>query len=136
MSKKTRGSKFLLGALVGLGMGFLFAPKKGCETRRDLMKKIDEFIAKIKEINIEDVRETLETKLEEIKMELEDLDKEKALKIAKTKANDLKDKVEELVTLAVAKSTPVIAKAAEDVRDKVLKAAKDTIEKLEKNKGK
>ena len=47
MSKKNIG-KFLTGAAIGVGLGFLFAPKKGSETRKDLKKKSCEVMDKIK----------------------------------------------------------------------------------------
>ena len=50
MSKK---GKFLLGAGLGLGLGFLLAPKSGKETREDLAKSINNLIEKAKEIDVE-----------------------------------------------------------------------------------
>ena len=50
MSKKKGFGKFLLGAGIGAGLGLLFAPKKGSETRADLKAKLDEFTKKVKEI--------------------------------------------------------------------------------------
>ena len=89
MSKKKSGlGKFLAGAAIGAGLGVLFAPKKGSETRKELKQKFDELLAKAKEIDIDEVKETIENKIEEIKAELEDLDKEKVLKIAKKKAKE------------------------------------------------
>lgn len=130
--KKNAGvGKFLLGAAVGAGLGILFAPKAGSETRRDLKKKIDELAKKVKEIDVEDVKDQLQDKIAEIKEELADLDKEKVLKIAKEKASDLKQRCEELVQLAIDKGTPVLEKAANEVREKTIDAIKEILEKLE-----
>lgn len=132
-NKKSSGlGKFVLGAAVGAGLGILFAPKKGSETRRDLKNKLDELANKVKGIDMEDVKESIELKIEEIKMELSDLDKEKVLKIAKEKGKALKEKSEELVSLAVEKGTPILQKAAEEVREKTIEVVKEVLNKLEK----
>lgn len=132
MSKKRKGfGKFLAGALVGVGLGFLFAPKKGSETREDLKKKLDELVAKVKGIDMDDVRESIEAKIEEIKYELADLDKEKVLRIAKEKGTALKQKSEELVNLTIKKGTPVLKNAAEEIKQKTIIVVKEVLNKLE-----
>lgn len=131
MSKKKGFGKFLTGALVGVGLGVLFAPKKGSETRKELKEKIDELVARLKEVDIEEVKDNIQIKIEEIKAELEDLDKEKVLKIAKEKGNDLKNKADELVELAKEKGTPVIEASADAVRQKAISATKSVLAKLE-----
>lgn len=131
MSKGKSFGKFLAGAAVGAGLGILFAPKKGSETRKDLKEKIDNVLAKIKSLDAEDIKKTFEDKVNEIKIELEDLDKEKALKIAKKKGEEIKEKCQDLVNLAVAKGTPVLEKAAEELRLKAIDVVSDVLTKLE-----
>lgn len=130
--KKSGFGKFALGAAIGAGLGILFAPKKGSETRRELKEKMQEMINKAKEIDIDEVKENIETKIYEIKSELEDLDKEKVLKIAKKKAGQIKDMAEELVNYAVEKGTPVLEKAANAIREKAIDVTKEVLAKLEK----
>lgn len=129
--KKSGLGKFIAGTLAGIGLGMLFAPKKGADTRADLKAKLDELLNKVKEIDAKDVKEQIETKIEEIKMDLEDLDKEKVLEIAKKKAKQIQDKAEELVDLAIEKGTPVLEKAASSVREKAIVLTKDVLNKLE-----
>ena len=131
MSKKGLG-KFVVGAAVGAGLGILFAPKKGTEIRKELKEKIDDLLDKIKSLDKEDIQKEFEQKINEIKKELEDLDKEKVLKIAKKKGEDIKEQAQKLVDLAVEKGTPVLEKAANEVREKAIDVTKSVLDKLEK----
>lgn len=136
MSKeKKKGSKgkFILGALVGASLGVLFAPKKGSETRKELKEKLNEMVNKVKNLDMDDVKLTIETKVSEIKNGLEDLDKEKVLKFAKKKAGELKEKAEELFNYAVEKGTPVLEKTASAIREKTIVVTKEILTKLEKS---
>ncbi len=132
MSKKNGFGKFLTGALVGVGLGVLFAPKKGSETRKELKKVVEDFLEALKDVDVDEVRENIETKIFEIKMELEDLDNEKILKIAKKKAGDIKDMVDELVEYSVEKGTPILEDMANKIREGSIKVTKEVLAKLEK----
>ena len=131
MKKKSGIGKFVAGAVLGAGLGILFAPKKGSETRKDLKEKLDDVIAKIKSVDTEEVKAMFEAKVDEIKAELEDLDKEKVLKIAKKKGEEIKKKCQDLVNLAVAKGTHEIEKAADELRLKAIDVVSEVLEKLE-----
>ena len=111
--------KFIAGAAVGVGLGVLFAPKSGKETRAELKEKCDDLIQKIKEIDVKEVRENLVAKVEEIKKEISELDKEKVGAFAKDKAVALKNKTEELFKEAKEKATPAVQKAAGELKDRV-----------------
>ena len=135
MGKKRGIGKFVLGAAIGGALGVLFAPKKGSETRQELKQKIDELMNKAKEIDVCEVKENILDKIDEIKEELTDLDKEKALKIAKEKGKQLKIKAEEIYNFALEKGTPVVQKAADEVRNKTIEVVEEVLKRLkEENK--
>ena len=121
----------MAGAAVGAGLGILFAPKSGKETRADIKKKIDEVLEQVKTLKAEDVKKMITKKVNELQAELKDLDKEKVLKIAKQKAKKIQKKAEELYELAVEKGTPVLQKATKDLKEATANALKKIVAKLE-----
>lgn len=132
MSKKNGLGKLVAGLAIGTGLGILFAPKKGSDTRRELKEKLDEMLEKVKNMDKEEVKENIENKITEIRKELEDLDGEKVLKIAKQKAKDIEKKAEELVEYAIEKGTPILESAANTIREKAIVVTKEVLNKLEK----
>ncbi len=133
MSKK---GNFLLGAGIGLGLGLLFAPKSGKETRKDLSKKINVLVEKAKEIDVEEVKNAIIVKTRELENTIKDLDKETAKQLIIDKSNEVKIKAQELVDLAVEKGTPIVEKTAKQVKAKTAEFLKSTANKLEEPKTK
>ncbi len=123
--------KFLLGLGTGIGLGIMFAPKKGSETRKELKGKCDDLIDKVKTVKPEDVKDTITEKLTALQNELKELDKEKVIEIAKQKGNDIKNKADELMKLAVEKGKPAVEKAAQDIKNSVAETLKNLAKKLE-----
>lgn len=135
MSNKKGGfGKFLGGLALGAGIGILLAPDKGENTRKALKKKLDELLKKLKEIDVDEVKDELLFKAEELQAELAELDTEKAKEIALKQAKNIKAKAEELYKYAIEKSTPVVEKAADEVRKQALKVVKEIEKKLEDEK--
>ena len=131
MKKNSGIGKFVAGALVGAGLGVLFAPKSGKETRADIKKKIDEIVEQAKALKTEDVKEMILKKVDELQEELKTLDKEKVLKIAKQKAKKIQKKAEDLYKLAVAKGTPVLEKTTKELKEATANALQKIVDKLE-----
>ena len=123
MSKHGFG-KFLVGIGVGAGLGLLFAPKKGEETREDLLNKLKEYADKVKNTTPNEAKDIVMKKVNELEKEIKDLDKEKVMKIAKEKSDDIKAKADELVEFAKDKGTEATFNAAEELRKKAIVATK------------
>ena len=135
MSKKGLG-KFVLGAAVGAGLGILFAPRSGKETRKMLKDKMDDLVKKAKELDKEEVKEAVIAKINEIKDGIRNLDKETAIEIAKKQGKKIRDKAEELVEYVKEKGTPVMEKTAESIRSKAIDVTKEVLNKLESKQAK
>ena len=106
---------------------------KGKNTRKVLKKKVDELLDKLREVDLDEVKDELLFKAETLQAELAALDKEKAKDLALEQAQKIKEKAEELYKYAIEKSTPVVEKAADEVRKQALKVVKEIQEKLEED---
>ena len=133
MSKGGVGT-FVTGVAVGAALGILFAPKKGSETREDLKELFDELIGKIRDIDLQDVKDAMANKIADIKKSLSELDKEKIIEIAKEKGALLKEKCEDLIQFAKEKGIPAVEKTAKELKDKTVAVTKEVVRKLEERK--
>ncbi len=132
MSRKGDFGKFLLGGLIGVGVGALLSPRSGKENRAALVKQLNVLKTKVSEIDAKEVKKNFEDKIYEIQDALEDLDKEKVYDIAQKQAKNVKKKADELYELAKEKGTPYIKDASEKVREKAIEVTKEVLKKLEK----
>lgn len=133
MSRERRGGfgRFLGGLAIGAGLGILFAPDTGENTRKVFKKKLDELMAKVREVDLDEVKDEMLFKIETLQGELATLDKEKIKEMALAQAQVIKSKAEELYKYAIEKGTPVVENAANEVRKQALKVVKDLQSKLE-----
>ncbi len=122
--KKSGLGKVAVGAAIGVGLGVLFAPKSGKETRNDIKEKV-------KTLTSKEYQDEFKRKVKELESEIKSLDKEKVLNIAKKKSAELKEKAEELIEMAKAKSDAALEKTANNLKQKAIKTAEMVIAKLE-----
>ena len=132
MSRKGGFGKFLGGLAIGASLGLLLSPDTGENNRKVLAKKIEELMKKIKEVDLDEVKDELLYKAEMLQAELKNLDKETAKEKLFDKAMEIKAKAEELYGVAIEKGTPVVEKAADNVRKQAVKFLKETEKKIEK----
>ena len=88
---------FVLGALLGAAAVALLTPKSGKEMQNELLQKVDDIQTKIKDLEVEDVKEAFVTKLDEIKELVNNFDWELSKADLEVKVNDVKAKLNEMV---------------------------------------
>lgn len=128
--KKSKLGALVAGIGIGAAAGMLLAPKSGEETRKDIQKKAKQIGKKVKDIDLNQVKEDLVKEFDKFKNEMKDMDKDKAMKLAKEQGTKLLDKCEDLITMAKEKSAPMIEKTGKDIKKKLSEMLADASEKL------
>lgn len=128
--KKSKLGALVAGIGIGAAAGLLLAPKSGEETRKDIQKKAKQIGKKVKDIDLNQVKEDLVKEFDKFKNEMKDMDKDKAMKLAKEQGTKLLAKCEDLITMAKEKSVPMIEKTGKDIKKKLSEMLADASEKL------
>ena len=128
--KKSKLGALVAGIGIGAAAGLLLAPKSGEETRKDIQKKAKQIGKKVKDIDLNQVKEDLVKEFDKFKNEMKDMDKDKAMKLAKEQGTKLLAKCEDLITMAKENSAPMIEKTGKDIKKKLSEMLADASEKL------
>lgn len=81
-----------IAAIVAIG-ATIFVVKKGPQLKEELLEKVDNLKAKIKDIEISDVKDALQGKLTEIKEDIKAFDWEKSKEDVQAKFYEVKSKL-------------------------------------------
>lgn len=128
--KKSKIGALIAGIGIGAAAGMLLAPKSGEETRNDIKDKAKKATKKVKDIDLNQLKDDLVKEFDKFKNEIKDMDKEKAMKLAKDKGTKLLNSCENLINEAKEKSSPMIEKTAKDIKKKLSEILADASEKL------
>lgn len=128
--KKSKLGALAAGVGIGVAAGMLLAPKSGEETRKDIKNKAKQLGKKVKDIDLNQVKEDLVKEFDKFKNEMKDMDKDKAMKLAKEQGTKLLAKCEDLINMAKEKSAPMIEKTGKDIKKKLSEMLADASEKL------
>lgn len=128
--KKSKIGALIAGIGIGAAAGMLLAPKSGEETRKDIKDKAKKATKKVKDIDLNQLKDDLVKEFDKFKNEIKDMDKEKAMKLAKDKGTKLLNSCENLINEAKEKSSPMIEKTAKDIKKKLSEILADASEKL------
>ena len=125
--------KFLTGAALGVGLGFLLAPEKGEKTREKVMNASKNLMDEIKKLDYDDVKDNLEKKVADLEEEFKSLDAEKVSKIATEKGKVILKKANEIYKEAVKQGKPIIEKYASELKTNAENFINDITEDKSKN---
>lgn len=128
---QSRLRNFVTGALIGVGLGILFAPREGSETRKKLKESFEELSDTVKNIDIDDTKEQILKKIENIKKQISSIKLEDAKKILTEKKELIEEKCDNIIYDVEASTIPAVIETTKKVKNKSDKILDDVIEELE-----
>ncbi len=132
MSKKTNSIlTFLTGTALGAGVGVLFAPNKGKETRKKIQGKYKELKEKLQGLNSDNISDFIDEVKVEIENQIKELKKEKVVAVAKGKAREIKRSCDEMIDAASQAGNKVLLQTTKEFKTATVKTLKDIINKIE-----
>ncbi len=108
-------SKFITGALVGLGLGLLFVQAES-ESKKEFKSSLNKLLEAVKEIDVSKTKAVFMKRLNDIKDELSGLSYDTRVSLAKIKINHIKDTCLELEAIANDNNCLKILETAKEVR--------------------
>ena len=128
---KTGIGEFILGVGIGVGIGLLVSPNTGEENRKIVKEKATKAVDKIKNVDLNKLKDDLTNKYEKLKAELKDMDADKAREIVKDKVDELTIRVNELIIAAKDKADPVIESEGKKLKKNLSALLNKWADKLE-----
>ena len=128
---KTGIGEFILGVGIGVGIGLLVSPNTGEENRKIVKEKATKAVDKIKNVDLNKLKDDLADKYEKLKAELKDMDADKAREIVKDKVDELTIRANELIIAAKDKADPVIESEGKKLKKNLSALLNKWADKLE-----
>lgn len=129
--RQSRLRNFVTGALIGVGLGVLFAPREGSETREKLKTSFDDLIDTVNDIDVEETKNMILAKIDEIKKELSKVKVSDAKKVLEEKKEMIAHKCDTIIDETASSAIPVVVDATKKVKAKTEKIFDEVIEDLE-----
>lgn len=118
MSEK-KSHSFFTGALIGLGVGLLLAPKENSLTKEKLKNSLEELLDRASDIDIEELKNSFLDRLSNLKEDLVDMPDKTKISFIQNKLDKIKNTCNDIIDIAKEKKVIKIETAAKTVLNKV-----------------